>query len=106
MKNPHHLDYHILKGKEYFFIPDSLKEKHRKWVSETISNASYHLSAGRYKNVDETIRQIERTAKNLFSEVEDGLLIWEKDFPEDVEFIPYSELGKEERDIYLSLKVE
>ena len=48
------------------YIPDSLKEKHRSWVLETVRAANQHLSAGDYENIDETIIQVERTADNLF----------------------------------------
>lgn len=48
------------------FVPDSLKPKHREWITETVRASNQHLSAGDYEDIDETIIQAERTADNLF----------------------------------------
>lgn len=47
-------------------VPDSLKEKHREWIKETIRASNQHLSAGDYEDIDETIEQVESTASSLF----------------------------------------
>ena len=47
-------------------VPDSLKEKQRGWILETVRASNQHLSAGDYEDIDETIIQVERTADNLF----------------------------------------
>lgn len=47
-------------------VPDSLKEKHRDWIKETIRASNQHLTAGDYEDIDETIQQVERTASSLF----------------------------------------
>ena len=39
------------------YVPDSLKIKHRTWVTETIRAASQHMTGGDYEDVDVTIRQ-------------------------------------------------
>jgi len=48
-------------------VPDSLKSKHRTFITETVRAANQHLSAGDYEDIDETIIQAERTADNIFS---------------------------------------
>ena len=90
-------------GCKYSFIPEHLKIEHRNWVKETISNASYHLTAGKYKNVDETIEQIEETAYHLFSETEDGLMVKASNSSQS-EFIPLSQLNKDQKKVYDSIK--
>ena len=54
-------------------IPDSLKEKHREWIKETVRATNQHLSAGRYENVTESIQQAKYTADELFGVLEFGL---------------------------------
>jgi inorganic pyrophosphatase len=51
---------------ELSYVPDSLKEKHRGWVKETIRASNQHLSAGDYEDIDETIIQVKNTADELF----------------------------------------
>ena len=48
------------------YVPDSLKIKHRTWVTETIRAASQHMTGGDYEDVDVTIRQAKWTADELF----------------------------------------
>ena len=54
-------------------VPDSLKEKQRGWILETVRASNQHLSAGDYEDIDETIIQVERTANDLFGKTELGL---------------------------------
>lgn len=49
-----------------FYIPDSLKSEHRKFITETVRAASQHMTGGDYENVDETIKQVEKTADDVF----------------------------------------
>jgi hypothetical protein len=49
------------------YVPDSLKAEHRKFITETVRAASQHMTGGDYEDVDETIKQAERTADNVFS---------------------------------------
>lgn len=55
------------------FIPDSLKDEHRKFITETVRAASQHMTGGDYEDVDETISQAERTSFNTFSVTTIGL---------------------------------
>lgn len=59
------------------FVPDSLKEKQRQWVTETIKAASQHMTGGDYEDVDDTIDQARITSEDLFEVQVVGLL---KDF--------------------------
>ena len=54
-------------------VPDSLKEKQRGWILETVRASNQHLSAGDYEDIDGTIIQVERTANDLFANSEWGL---------------------------------
>lgn len=71
------------------YIPDSLKEKHRSWVLETVRAANQHLSAGDYEDIDETIEQAQETGDNLFGKTVIGLQkesapwVYEEIKPED-----------------------
>lgn len=47
-------------------IPDSLKNDHRTWITETVRAASQNMTGGDYEDVDETIIQAERTADRIF----------------------------------------
>ena len=55
------------------YVPDSLKEKHREYVNQIISSASYHMTGGDYEDTDVTIRQAKRTADELFGVTTVGL---------------------------------
>ena len=48
------------------YIPDTLKVKHRTWITETIRAASQHMTGGDYEDVDVTIIQAKWTADDLF----------------------------------------
>ena len=48
------------------YIPKEQKEKHTKFITETIRAASQQMTGGDYEDVDQTIIQAERTADNLF----------------------------------------
>ena len=52
---------------EVDLVPDSLKEKQRTWVTETIRAASQHMTGGDYEDVDETIEEVTYQSENLFS---------------------------------------
>ena len=54
-------------------IPDSLKVKHRTWITETIRSASQNMTGGDYEHVDRTIRQAKETADEIFGIKEIGL---------------------------------
>lgn len=88
------------------FIPDSLKEKHRTFITETVRAASQHMSAGDYEDIDETIIQAERTADNVFESEVIGLRkqindnVWD-----DLQLKP-NELTPYEKEILDSLKVK
>ncbi len=49
------------------YVPDSLKEKHRTWIMETVRASNQHLSAGDYENVPQTIQTAKWIADELFS---------------------------------------
>lgn len=49
------------------YIPDSLKDEHRKFITETVRAASQHMTGGDYEDADETIYQAELTAERVFS---------------------------------------
>ena len=87
------------------FVPDSLKVAHREWITKTISAASYHMSAGKYKHVKATIVQAERTGNRLFEVYEEGLRICGKgsDFCRIID-IPFSKLDSTQKQIFYSLK--
>jgi len=55
------------------YIPDSLKEKHSVWITETVRAASQHMSAGDYEDIDKTIRQAKQTADELYGKKIIGL---------------------------------
>jgi len=55
------------------YIPDSLKCKHEKFITETVRAASQHMSAGDYEDVDQTIIQATWTADELFEKEVIGL---------------------------------
>lgn len=55
------------------YIPDSLIEKHRNWITETVRAASQHMSAGDYEDVDNTIRQAGWQADEIYERSEMGL---------------------------------
>lgn len=57
-----------------WFVPDSLKVEHRKFITETVRAASNQMTGGDYEDVDETIIQAERTADNIFSSNVIGLI--------------------------------
>lgn len=48
------------------YIPDTLKVKHRTWITETVRAASQHMTGGDYEDVYITIRQSKFTADELF----------------------------------------
>lgn len=48
------------------YVPDSLKQEHRTWITETVRAASQHMTGGDYEDIDETIRQAKWTADDLF----------------------------------------
>jgi len=52
---------------EVDLVPNSLKEKQRIWVTETIRAASQHMTGGDYEDVDETIEEVGEQSENLFS---------------------------------------
>ena len=54
-------------------IPDSLKNEHRTWITETVRAASQNMTGGDYEDVDETIIQCEETAEKLFGVKVKGL---------------------------------
>lgn len=56
------------------YIPDSLKQQHRDWIQETVRAASQHMAAGKYQNIDKTIRQAKFTADEIFGVSEIGLI--------------------------------
>ena len=49
------------------YIPDSLKTKHRTWITETIRAASQNMTGGDYEDIDDTIRESKETANEIFS---------------------------------------
>jgi len=49
------------------YVPDNLKQEHRKFITETVRAGSQHMTGGDYEDVDETIAQAERTADRIFS---------------------------------------
>ncbi len=49
------------------YIPDTLKLKHRTWITETIRAASQNMTGGDYEDIEATIRQAKYTADELFS---------------------------------------
>lgn len=49
------------------YVPDSLKAKHREFITETIRAASQHMTGGDYEDVDQTIIQAKRTADQVFA---------------------------------------
>jgi len=65
-KKDESIKYPIYSKTQIRYIPDSLKEKHREWIKETIRASNQHLSAGDYEDIDETIIQVERTADDIF----------------------------------------
>ena len=60
------IKYPVYSLEKIEYVPDSLKVKHRAWITETIRAASQHMTGGDYEDVDETIIQAERTADRLF----------------------------------------
>ena len=42
---------------EIEFVPDSLKQEHRKFIIETVRAGSQNMTGGDYEDVDETIQQ-------------------------------------------------
>lgn len=83
-------------------VPDSLKEKQRGWILETVRASNQHLSAGDYKDIDETIIQAERTANNLFGKSELGLIKSVKDDWVFIEIKP-SDFSTYEKKVFDSL---
>ena len=85
------------------YVPDSLKVKHRIWITETIRASSQNMTGGDYEDVDVTIRQVKNTADELFEVNTIGL---KKEintsFGDDSELRP-EELNPFERKIFDSL---
>lgn len=85
------------------FVPDSLKEQHRKWITETVRAASQHMTGGDYEDVDATIRQAKYTADELYQTKIIGLKkSINENYWEDLHLTP-NELTKKEKLILDSL---
>lgn len=80
------------------YVPDSLKSEHRKFITETVRAASQHMTGGDYEGVDETIKQAEITADNVFSvsiiglkkQVDDNY--WNNLYLKPDQFTPYEKM--------------
>lgn len=61
------------KLQEIQHVPDSLREAHRQWITETVRAASQHMVGGDYERPDRLIERAERTANSVFSDKVIGL---------------------------------
>lgn len=48
-------------------VPDSLKDKQRKWITETVSATNLHMTGGDYEDPEDVIEEASDQSKNLFS---------------------------------------
>lgn len=65
-------------GPTYYYdteiiVPDSLKEKHAKYVKELISASNFHMTGGDYEDPEDVIEEAERVANNLYGKQVEGL---------------------------------
>lgn len=85
------------------FIPDSLKSEHRKFIIEVVRSASNEMTTEDYEDVDETIKQAESTADNIFSINVVGLTKQINPEQWDVLRLKPDEMSKREKQIFDSL---
>lgn len=90
----------IYELRAYSVVPDSLREKQREFIINTVRASSEHMTGGDYEDVDETIEQAEATSVNLFSENKFGLII---DFKGKISYVHPSELTPNQKQIVDSL---
>lgn len=83
-------------------VPDSLKAKHREYITELVRASNQHLSAGDYEDIDETIEQAEETANRLFT-VSFRVLRRAKDFNSAGTLLRVEEMTQNEKEIFDSL---
>lgn len=87
------------------FVPDSLMDDYRIWITETVRAASQHVTGGDYEDVHETIRQVEITGERIFGKKELCLSIsYNSDYNNIV--VRQKDMTKEQRQIFQQLLKE
>ena len=54
-------------------VPDSNKVKMAKWITETVSAASLHMTGGDYEDPEDLVQQCQYTADKIFAVPTEGL---------------------------------
>jgi hypothetical protein len=63
----------------YTCVPDSLLSEMAKFIIETVSAASLHMTGGDYENPENVIFQAEKTANKIFSRRATALKMWNQE---------------------------
>ncbi len=86
------------------YVPDSLKEKQRQFITETVRAATYNLSTSDYEDVDETIQQAENTSEDVFAIEVIGLRVHYDDDIFNREDIAPEHMTEQEKAIFNKLR--
>lgn len=87
------------------YVPDSLKEKQRQFITETVRAATYSLSTADYEDVDETIQQARYTSEDVYAVEVIGLRVIynEESFFNNEEIAP-EHMTEQEKAIFNKLR--
>lgn len=84
-------------------IPDSLRDDMAKWITETVSAASLHMSGGDYEDPEDLIEKTTEAAESLFERDVEGLHVLNNKDSYWV-FIPYDKLTENQKVIFNDVK--